>query len=245
MQILKFLKIAIISGIITSLWACAGLNGVTNNITLVQVNAQPKPTVIMLHGCDGSRGFGYHSQAQRISSWGYNVILPDSFTKRGYRDICTKGAGKLVHPNVRAQDVQQAIDWLATQPWHRGGIAVVGYSHGGSTALNVAVNPNVKGLSAAVAFYPSCYREFVGQTYWTTDLALQIHIGLADQQTPYTLCESSPKYATYLYTGAYHSFDRELPYRTNVQGHAQAYDAHATELAYSRVREFLARELSK
>lgn len=248
MQTLTFLKIACTMVMITLLGACASTDQATDSvdIELIQPNNLPKPTVMVLHGCDGQRSKSWHSQARIYSDWGYNVVMVDSFTRRGYSNVCSDG--HKVHPRLRALDVQQAVDYINRQSWHRGGIVVVGYSHGGAVALNVAANPDVTGITAVVAFYPHCGTYFIGQNYWYNRVPVTIHIGDRDTWTPPGICMreswTGVAYQFNVYANSYHGFDRGGEPRTYM-GHYLELNSAATELAYSRVREFLARELSK
>lgn len=236
--------------LVTGLGACASTNQATDSvdIELIQPNNLPKPTVMVLHGCDGQRSKSWHSQARIYSDWGYNVVMVDSFTRRGHSNVCSDREVQKVHPRLRALDVQQAVDYINRQSWHRGGIVVVGYSHGGAVALNVAANPDITGITAVVAFYPHCSTYFIGQNYWYNRVPVAIHTGALDTWTPPGICMRESwtgiPYQLNVYANSYHGFDRGGEPRTYM-GHHLEHNGAATALAYSRVREFLARELSK
>ena len=72
---------------------------------------------------------------------GYAVLWPDSFNPRGRRSVCTiKRGDPTIAPVTRRLDILGALAFAAAQPGiDRARIALVGWSHGGSTAL-AAVN---------------------------------------------------------------------------------------------------------
>ncbi|HYM47653.1 MAG TPA: prolyl oligopeptidase family serine peptidase, partial [Burkholderiaceae bacterium] len=108
-----------------------------------------RPAIIALHGCGGlytRRGAfddRYTSYAARWNVAGWHVVAPDSFGSRGQGAICTQTAAertiKVAH---RREDVLRTAAWLMTRddvdPQR---IAVVGWSHGAMTALEVLDRP--------------------------------------------------------------------------------------------------------
>jgi dienelactone hydrolase len=226
-------------------WILSACDG--SPITVVQADLTPKPTVILLHGCDGISNPMYRTHANTISSWGYNVVILDSFGPRGYTNICKTGQGRSVMPADRTEDVVKAIAWISQQSWHLGSIGLVGYSHGGAVALNIAQRGGIKGLTAMVSFYPSCRLNFTGGPYWSSNTPLEIHIGDQDGLNLQGIQHSchlndtttNSNYHLYMYPGAYHAFDTPKPYRLNAEGYPMEYNSAVTELSYSRVRRFL------
>src|SRR5947208_16610326 len=84
--------------------------------------AGPFPAVVALHGCGGLLNKD-DDLAKRETDWarrlvgaGYAVLLPDSFTARGLRQICT-ARERTIFPKDRADDVAAAVEWLAKQPF--------------------------------------------------------------------------------------------------------------------------------
>jgi dienelactone hydrolase len=98
--------------------------------------AGPFPAVILLHGCHG-----YTAHLPHLSAWsalllgeGYATLILDSFTPRG--GYTCNG----VPASTRALDVVAAATFLANRRDIRADkIAVMGFSHGGGTALDAAV----------------------------------------------------------------------------------------------------------
>jgi len=232
---------------------CAAVSGldtaIENTVKIVQSTSSPKPTIILAHGCDGMTARQhYYFSAKEISQWGYNVVMVDSFTKRRTSNVCTDLTS--VTPSERAGDIAKTAQWVRTQPWHTGKIGLIGYSHGGSTVLNVVGDKNNKDISAVVAYYPGCRNFFVGQDYRYGFVPLQIHVGDADTWTPPHLCNklisgpTDPSYELFVYKGATHSFDLNYGGRT-MYGHYMTYDAGADKLAANRSREFFNKHLKE
>ena len=198
----------------------------------------PSPTVIIAHGCGGFDQPSFYNWAQDFKSWGYNAILVDSFTPRGFpRGMC--GTNN-VRPTVRAMDMENVAKWIRQQPWHKGNVVLVGFSHGGTVALNVSSNPNITQLiNAAVIFYPNCKRPFVGRDYSRAYMPVQVHLGEGDTVTPSTECLSTFTNQTYyIYPNAIHSFDVPLPYRVRQVG-AMGYDSQSHQISKTRVQQFI------
>ena len=86
------------------------------------VTDRASPAVMALHGCGGlyvrdgqKQSSRYADWAQRLVSAGFVVMFPDSFSGRGYREICTRKDHGIT-PRVRADDARAALIWLAAQP---------------------------------------------------------------------------------------------------------------------------------
>src|SRR6185436_15946060 len=75
--------------------------------------------------------------ADLLRARGFHVLLPDSFTPRGLRELCTTPlAQRTLRAAGRRADIQDALDWLAARPdVDRTRIVVIGWSHGGSAVL--------------------------------------------------------------------------------------------------------------
>ncbi len=210
----------------------------------------PFPAVVHLHGCGGlpdnvKRGAPY-VWSDRLASWGYVVLVVDSFTTRGVNNTCL---GELA---TRGADAYGALTWLARQPFvDANRIAVIGFSAGGSATLSIAEardfelfeNEGKHGFKAAVAFYPNC----------VSDNALKIPAliltGELDDWTPAAACRTTAARRTggspvklIVYPGTYHSFDTPQPGRRYF-GHWLEYNAAATEAATEETRRFLAEQL--
>lgn len=117
----------------------------------------PHPTVILLHGCGGVSP-NVPAWATWLRSEGYASVVLNSFGGRGLRTLC--GDSSPLRPAVRAGDVFAALARLRTMgAVDAGRIAVMGFSHGGSTALAAwAAQGRHPGepVRAFIAFYPGC-----------------------------------------------------------------------------------------
>jgi dienelactone hydrolase len=135
--------------------------------------AGPFPAVVIVHDCSG---LGPHSSGapmrwgKELLAQGYVVIIPDSFTPRGFPDGVCILPGKDTNAAsgyVRAGDAEAALAFLRAQPYVDGKhVGLMGGSHGGWTTLaamtalvrdNTAVRQaKQNGFTAAIALYPSC-----------------------------------------------------------------------------------------
>lgn len=199
----------------------------------------PAPTVILAHTCAGIiQSMDIQQWGYNLKRWGYNVVFPDSFRPRGYRDICNNTTA--VTAEQRGQDIAAVAEWVRKQPWHKGKIALIGFSHGGRAAMEVS-NRTKSSVDVVVAYYPWCRSLDT-----TPQVPTQIHVGNKDDWTPSDRCEKIAKnnknYSLYVYDGVYHSFDRPAPdrYKEGNHGfkHKLAYDPTAAAQAEERTKKF-------
>ena len=205
----------------------------------------PFPAVVILPGCNGVK-HETRVWARRIASWGYAALIVDSFRPRGIKNVCHRG-GELP-ADERAKDAFAAAAYLRTRPdIDPDRIGLLGYSHGGWTALAAATQPLVaanggKAFAAVVAYYPICKAD-------TPVLAsdLQILIGGADDWSSPKACSdligryagaSTHRPLLKIYPGATHSFDVDRPERVYL-GHRLAYDAEAAADSFAMTKKFL------
>lgn len=180
---------------------------------------KPTPAVIALHGCGGLQRRDRlplqardRDWANRLLSAGYAVFFPDSFEARGIKQLCTVD-NRPITPRDRADDAKAAITWLAAQPGIDGSrITVIGWSHGGSTVLQL-VRPgfldDAPKIKSAIAFYPGC-RQILREQSWHPSVPLTVLVGAADDWTPAAPCEALAErtgFRLVSYAGAYHAFD--------------------------------------
>jgi len=201
----------------------------------------PFPAVVIMHDCSGlgPRSSGAPGRwTKELVGRGYVVIMPDSFSTRGFPDgVCTDASRSRddVSPARRIRDAYAALAHLRTLPYvDRAHVGLMGGSHGGSTTLTSMIAPESDtdllakerraGFAAAVALYPGCVAS--RRTWSNTGLyqpvaPLLILIGDKDDWTPAEPCRrltEAAQQAGYpvtikIYPGAYHSFDSNYPVR--------------------------------
>ena len=189
------------------------------------------------------------------------VLVSDSLTPRGERELCTQGIGqRRITQQHRRLDALGALQWLAAQPGVDGQrLGLIGWSHGGSAVL-AATNlrhPAVVAATArpayAVAFYPGCSADLARGYQGTAPLLMLL--GAADDWTPAAPCQAlaesagTPRPEVALFADAYHAFDSQAPLRLRRdvpngvnpgQGVHVGGQPAAREAARARLREFLA-----
>ncbi|MBI3369308.1 MAG: dienelactone hydrolase family protein [Burkholderiales bacterium] len=187
------------------------------------------PAMLLLHGCggpydgNGRLSLRMREYAELLNAQGIHVLVTDSLTPRGERELCTQKAGsRSVTQLNRRRDALGALQWLAARPdVDARQLGVMGWSNGGSNVLaatndqhpevhKAAVKP-----SFAVAFYPGCEDEF--KRGYQPVAPLLMLLGAVDDWTPAEPCQalasaaSAPKPEFETYAGAYHGFDGTAP----------------------------------
>ncbi len=191
------------------------------------------PVVVALHGCGGlyqrdgaTFDARYPEYAERLHALGFHVLLPDSFTPRGARQICTTANGeRAITVETRRNDVLAALRWVAARAdVDADRIVLLGWSHGAMTLLasiNAARAPHAAPLAAAVAFYPGC-KALLKQDF-RIDVPLLLLLGEKDDWTPPASCvtlvdqlkraQPQASVALHVYPDSYHGFDSTRPVR--------------------------------
>jgi dienelactone hydrolase len=191
------------------------------------------PAMVLFHGCGGlldSRGrlaARYVSLAATLNGLGIHVLVTDSLTPRGEKELCTQRTGqRRITQLERRRDALGALVWLAMQPGvDAQRLGVLGWSNGGSTVLaatnkrHAEVRAAAVQPSLAVAYYPGCESEL--QRGYEASAPLLMLLGEADDWTPAAPCKSlaaaassaGPKPQWEAYEGAYHGFDGTAPVR--------------------------------
>ena len=193
------------------------------------------PAMVLMHGCGGAfDGRGrlasrYTELAAGLNALGIHVLVTDSFTPRGEKELCTQRLGqRQVTQLQRRRDALGALQWLAAQPGvDRLRLGLLGWSNGGSTVLAALNRRHVEVAAApvrpslAVAFYPGCEAEL--QRGFEPTAPLLMLLAELDDWTPAAPCkalslgtQTSPTgHAVQWesYAGAYHGFDGTAPLR--------------------------------
>lgn len=199
---------------------------------VAQATSKPRPAVLLLHGCAGmlnSQGLPNERMrvySQLLAHQGWHVLALDSFASRGVREICTRSSAQAAAVNLstRVEDVRVFLRWLTGQQTvDSRKLAVVGWSNGGSTVLDLthrssnAPAQDAEALQAslrlAVAFYPGCAaRQRLG---YQPIVPVVLMVGLADDWTAPEPCLqlASDAVRVHAFPGAYHGFDANGPVR--------------------------------
>ncbi len=189
----------------------------------------PRPVVIALHGCGGLYSSStdkaeklnarHSGMAQLITDNGYSIVFPDSFTSRGEKSLCTqKMSSRNIKQSHRADDVDGILLWLSKQSWvDPSKIALLGWSHGGSTVLRSTdknrqnVNSRITQPSIAIAFYPGCSDAV--QNNYQPQAPLVMMLAELDDWTPPGPCvqlANQTNSKAYVYPDSYHDFDNPI-----------------------------------
>jgi dienelactone hydrolase len=221
----------------------------------------PFPAAVLMHGCAGMVGMGRDNVALLLRKSGYVALELDSLTGRGVTNVCDDPMG-MKHPTSldRVEDAFAARRYLSSLPIvDPDRIALVGWSHGGITALltwaRKSDEARTASFAAIAAYYPYCFID--SDMYEDEDVAsasapLLFLIGERDDWTPTTLCRSLMDLATKLgrdasmtvYPGATHAFD-DVDQPVEYLGHRLVPDPAAALASRERLLEFLDRTLKR
>jgi len=232
----------------------------------------PFATIIAVHGCNGP-GRYMDGWIQRFQQWGYVVARPNSLQPRGLSTTCTSKAERAervrpgaspfptgaefskkitrINPQQRVYDVADTLRYLQTLPFvDKERVAVVGWSHGGDTAVLAAeeyssksafdgIAPSLRGV---VSFYPMCY--FLAPPKFKTPLL--VLVGDKDEWASAGNCERHVKQRqsmdvvadVVVYPNTYHGFDSPGA-NVTIFGYRVLYNEKAHRDAIERVRRFL------
>jgi dienelactone hydrolase len=214
-------------------------------IEVYRTRTQPAPTIVFGHSCSGVETSRRTNMAwiHALNSWGYNVVVPDSFSPRGVHEVC--GNTRVVSSARRLPDIKATVQWVREQSWHNGKVGFIGFSHGGTLGDFIAKGYINTGVDAVVTYYPYCNTQIRSIANRPNVVPEMIHIGTKDDWTPSEMCKpwvGQPNYEIHFYEGAYHAFDRQAPDRWNGR-HFLQYAGAATREAEARTKEFFARNL--
>jgi dienelactone hydrolase len=215
------------------------------------------PAIMVLHGCGGPDTH-HKLWAERLVSWGYVAVVIDSFSSRGFGNICKRTFS--VTPEMRVSDIYGTAEYLRKLPYiAKDQVGLLGFSHGAWTimkAVQVKYQLKLFGVRAAVAYYPYCNPKLDDKI----DVPLLVLIGEDDDWTPAPLCRELQAAISKVtpvemifYPGALHAFDR-LQGVTEVRGwsvgggvkkHKIGGTPKVAEDSFMRTREYFARTLGR
>ena len=198
----------------------------------------PRPAVVFLHGCygmfdaPGAISAVQRQWADRLNAAGNDVLMVDSNTPRGLKEICSSESFQLPLYLRRINDAYGALEYLQTRADVRGDrVALMGWDAGGGVVfLTIAkvglVKPPAlpKGdFRAAVALYPAlCADKYFVKPWtdtdtpqWTSSVPTLILDGGRDVWTPAKQCQEfvagartrGADITLRVYPRAYHAFD--------------------------------------
>lgn len=227
--------------------------------------------VVMFHGCAGALGKNgritqrFRDTAKLLNGMGYGVLLVDSFNPRGEKQICTvTPKARAIQEEQRWLDAYGAIDYInARDDVVPGRIGAIGFSHGGTAAVQVmnaelpVKKQGAPGFAAAVAMYPGCASTLAARPDYAAYAPLLILAGELDDWTPARYCQKLVERAKErgqpvdieIYPGAYHGFDElsAVKVRDDVvrggKGVHVGGNPAARVAAHARIREFFAKNL--
>jgi dienelactone hydrolase len=212
-----------------------------------------------MHSCSGITD-NTRTWAGRLVGWGYAALIVDSFRPRNVNEVCSSTSTMSnPRPILRAQDAFNAAIYLRTlsiiQPDH---IGVIGFSHGGSTALYAALASGVptdrggRPFQAVVAYYPGCLRKVRGEPekiLGEPASDVLILIGTDDDWTPAADClkyvelqsgfPHAPAPTIKVYPGALHSFDLAGLPMLSSSGHMIGRNPEAAADSFVMTKAFL------
>jgi dienelactone hydrolase len=177
----------------------------------------PFPAVVALHGCGGLFNGGSEIRsreedwAERLVAAGYVVLLPDSFTARGVRQICS-GPDRKISPEERAEDAAAAAQWLAKQPFvDAKRMGLMGWSHGAMTVLWTCAKASCRVRSTRLRSASTRAAGKVAKlSDWHPGVPLTLLLGRRrrlDRAGPCRKLARREGFRTVTYPDAYHGFD--------------------------------------
>ena len=227
--------------------------------------------LVMFHGCAGALGKNgaitqrFRDTAKLLNGMGYGVLLVDSFNPRGERQICTvTPKARSIQEEQRWLDAYGAIEYLNTRAdVVTGKIGAIGFSHGGTAAVQVmnaelpVRQQGAPGFAAAIAMYPGCASTLAARPDYVAYAPLLILAGELDDWTPSRYCQKLAERSKErgqpvdieIYPEAYHGFDELSPVKLRedvVRGGKPVHvggNPAARVAAHARIREFFARHL--
>ncbi len=199
---------------------------------------RPAPTIIYGHGCSGLWPQDTVN-ANLLRSWGYNVLLVDSFKNRNVEQNCEYQG--FVTRKQRVLDAVSVGNWVKQQKWHQGKIGYFGVSQGGESALAVSSWVTNNMFSAVVALYPMC------RPGYNPNIPVQIHIGSDDDWTPARNCDRYKQvnnFDIHEYPNTVHGYERNGPIRYAF-GYKLEYNAESTRISMQKTKEFFDKHLKE
>ena len=176
------------------------------------------PAMVVVHGSSGV-GPNDWDWAKRLNDMGVAAFVIDNFTGRGVKETATDQSR--LSPAAYAAGALAALRLLATHPAiDPRRIGVIGFSRGGSAAINTALEPVRRAVidddlrfTAHVALYPGCAVPFVSAHLDGSPMLMLL--GGKDDYTPASFClayadklrANGASLQVMVYPNANHAFD--------------------------------------
>src|ERR1700683_819362 len=180
------------------------------------------PAMVVVHGSSGVVQNDW-DWAKRLNDMGIATFVIDNFTGRGVKETATDQSR--LSPTADAAGALAALRLLATHPRiDPKRIGVIGFSRGGSAAINTALEPIRLALidsklpfSAHVALYPGCAVPYVSAHLDGSPILMLL--GGKDDYTPASNCLAyadelrarGASVRVVVYPDANHGFDSDAP----------------------------------
>jgi dienelactone hydrolase len=184
------------------------------------------PAMVVVHGSSGVLQNDW-DWAKRLNDVGVATFVIDNFTGRGVKETATDQSR--LSPAADAAGTLAALRLLATHPAiDPNRIGVIGFSRGGSAAINSALEPirhaviddNLR-FAAHVALYPGCAVPFMSAHLDGSPILMLL--GGKDDYTPASFClayadklrAKGASLQVTVYPSANHAFDSQTPSHFN------------------------------
>src|SRR5579863_5708493 len=186
------------------------------------------PAMVVVHGSSGVLQNDWE-WARRLNELGYATLVIDNFTGRGVKETATDQSR--LSPAADAAGALAALSLLATHPAiDPKRIGVIGFSRGGSAAINTALEPIRRAVidddlrfAAHVAVYPGCAVPYVSARLDGSPILMLL--GAKDDYTPARFCLAyaeelrarGAEVRIVVYANAGHAFDSKAPPHFNLR----------------------------
>ena len=172
----------------------------------------PAPTVLISHG-GGCITASESAWAKRIVDWGFNAVVIDHCSARGI------GSHTGIDPptlkvNERVADYVSVAQWLQLQSWHKGKIALIGFSRGGEGVMRASdprFNRNHDEGLSLISSYVSFYSPCTSSPAKKSRGPVLLHHGDLDNLAVFAVCEypswNNSSIRINIYKGVFHGFD--------------------------------------
>jgi dienelactone hydrolase len=200
----------------------AGVLTLPGSATVGDAAKAKVPAMVVIHGSSGVLTNEWE-WAKRLNELGVAAFVIDNFTGRGVKETATDQSR--LSPAADAAGALAALSLLATHPAiDPKRIGVIGFSRGGSAAINSALEPIRRAVvdddlrfAAHIAVYPGCSVPFVSAHLDGSPILMLL--GGKDDYTPASSCldyadrlrASGASIKAVVYPSANHGFDSMAP----------------------------------